>query len=367
MALKAQLADGKGNRTVFWNTTTGFAAVPSYLTTSTVEPVTCVVCHDPHNEGKMISISGGVTTDTAESIPTRIQNNTDLLPAGFMASGVGRGAQCIFCHNSRNGNYYGGGSNNGYAWNTGLSTPAWQTNLNYFTGAYLHEDGDLIFGTNTAYSAVSTSNATWQGIYVSYTAPHAACQGDVLMGRNAYFLGTATPGQRSKHSFIADTCVTCHMTLTKAPAALRSATAWSANHTFTATIAETCKECHGEKFEGENLPIYFASRLSTLSQEIAKAVYRIKNGANPPAGTTVSFTAGRTPAIVVNGVSTNLHTSTNTGYLDGVAGLTLGYDATIAKLNWNYELLRTGAGNGTHNPDFTWKVFDASIAAAKAR
>ena len=320
--LKTQLAGGTGNRTI---------TVPTYLTASTVEPITCIVCHDPHNEGKMISITGGVSTDTAESIPVRIQDNTDLLPGGFMATGVGRGAQCIFCHNSRNG------------YVATLST------------ATLHEDGDPNFGTNMT----TTAN--------SYTAPHAASQGDVLMGRNAYFLGAATPGQRSKHSIIADTCVTCHMTIAKAPAALRSTTAWSANHTFEATVEETCKECHSEKFEGGTIPTLFASRLSTLSLEISKAVYRVKNGVNPPAGTTVSFTAGRAPAFVVNGVSTALHTTGNTGYLDGVAGLTNGYDPTIAKLNWNYELLRTGAGNGTHNPDFTWKVFDASIAAARAR
>ena len=46
--------------------------------------------------------------------------NTPLLPAGFQANGVGRGALCITCHNSRNG---GSGTTVG-----------------------LHEDGDPIFG-----------------------------------------------------------------------------------------------------------------------------------------------------------------------------------------------------------------------------
>jgi len=358
--LKTQLAGGTGNRTI---------TVPTYLTASTVEPITCIVCHDPHSEGKMISITGGVTTDAAESIPVRIQNNTDLLPGGFMATGVGRGAQCIFCHNSRNGNY------STSTWNAGTSR--W---VSTFSATYLHEDGATgqFANGNVTYSRISptnTSNDPLATYEPSYTAPHAACQGDVLMGRNAYFLGVSTPGERSKHSFLADSCVTCHMTIAKAPTALRSTSAWSANHTFTATVEETCKECHSEKFEGGTVPTYFASQLSTLNLETAKAIYRIKNaGVNPPDGTTVSFTGGRTPAIVINSVSTALHkvNAARTGYdgyLDGVAGLTnlYGYDPTIAKLNWNYELLRTGAGNGTHNPSFTWKVFDASIAAAKAR
>jgi len=309
--LKAQLADGKGNRTIT------LPAGQAAWTADAVEPITCIVCHDPHDEGNLM---------VSEEVPTRISGNTDMLPAGFMASGVGRGAQCIFCHNSRNG-YVAA------------------------TGATLHEDGDVNFSTNMT----TTAN--------SYTAPHAASQGDVLMGRNAYFLG-ATPGQRSKHSYIADSCVECHMKLSKAPSTIGSAS--RPDHTFGNSVAEVCGDCHGG-YTSEQTMIGFDYQLGVLNLEIAKAVYRIKNGVNPPAGTTVSFTAGRTTYIVVNGVSTALHTTANTGYLDGVAGLTLGYDPTIAKLNWNYELMRTGAGRGTHNPGFSQRVLDASLAAAKAR
>ena len=99
--------------------------------------------------------------------------NTPLLPAGFQANGVGRGALCITCHNSRNG---GSGTTVG-----------------------LHEDGDPIFGT-----------------FTSYASPHEAAQGDVLMGRNAYFFGSGQIGQRSKHSLLADACVTCHLEKTPA-------------------------------------------------------------------------------------------------------------------------------------------------------
>ncbi len=117
---------------------------------------------------------------------------TPLLPAGFQANGVGRGALCITCHNSRNG---GSG-----------------------TTAGLHEDGDPIFGT-----------------FTSYASPHEAAQGDVLMGRNAYFFGSGQIGQRSKHSLLADACVTCHLEKTPAdPAAGVGLTTDGAgtNHSF---------------------------------------------------------------------------------------------------------------------------------------
>ncbi len=65
------------------------------LTRDTVQPQTCAVCHDPHAEG---ASSGEPNTGTV-----RITDNTPMLPAGFAAKNVGRGAICITCHNTRNG------------------------------------------------------------------------------------------------------------------------------------------------------------------------------------------------------------------------------------------------------------------------
>lgn len=363
--LKAQLADGKGNRTI---------ALPAGQTAwgaDAVEPITCIVCHDPHDEGNLV---------VSEEVPIRISGNTDFLPAGFMATGVGRGAQCIFCHNSRNG------GESTYAFNA--VTKRWVSTFNATT---LHEDGAPTWGTAVTWSMINltgwtpavTGDADPAAVQAAaYTAPHAANQGDVLMGRNAYFIGTS--GERSKHSYIADTCVECHMALSTAPSTIGSAS--RPDHTFGNTVAEVCGDCHGG-FTSEQLMTGFDTQLATLNQEIAKAIYRIKNGVNPPAGVTVSFTSGRSPAIVIGGTGSlpagtsgtlhHLKTGTGTttvatvydGYLDGLATITniYGYDATIAKLNWNYELLRTGSGRATHNPGFTQKVLDASIAAAKAR
>ena len=54
------------------------------LTKFSVRPVTCNTCHNP-------------------DFTLRVTRSTAVLPAGFRAVGVGAGAQCMTCHNSRNG------------------------------------------------------------------------------------------------------------------------------------------------------------------------------------------------------------------------------------------------------------------------
>jgi len=102
-------------------------------TAETAEPVTCVVCHDPHDQGKT---SGEPNTATV-----RIEGNTSMLPSGFKVIGAGRGALCMTCHNSRNSE------------------------------------------RNDAAMPVTDDRV-----------PHTASQTDVLMGENAYFVKV---GQRS--------------------------------------------------------------------------------------------------------------------------------------------------------------------------
>src|SRR5512143_1063873 len=145
-------------------------------TADTVLPQTCSVCHDPHAQG---TTSGKPNTATV-----RVEDNTPKLPGGFAATGVGRGAICIICHNSRNG----GGSGA------------------FASDSFLHMDGDPVFGNLTGYSG-----------------PHEANQGDVLLGYNAYFVGNASPTNsqyRSPHSLIVGSCVNCHMEQTPPPALL---------------------------------------------------------------------------------------------------------------------------------------------------
>ncbi len=289
------------------------AAVPGVVTKANVQPQACAVCHDPHDEG--------TTTGLGSDARVRVKDNTSLLPAGFIANGVGRGATCITCHNSRNGEFVSGGGN-----------------------PTLHEDGDTNWGTQVS----STANG--------YASPHEAAQGDVLMGRNAYYV----TGARSKHSFLADTCVTCHMELTTPPPAFSGSGLFGTNHGFTASSA-ICTKCHGT-YTGGTIQASFDAALAQLDTEIGKAVYRLANaGANPPAGTTIVIVYGRSPTISINGATAVSFTT----YLTGAPGTTSGYHPDIAKANWNYELVALDSSKGIHNPTFTMDVLSATIAKMK--
>jgi Carboxypeptidase regulatory-like domain len=316
------------------------AAVPGVVTKANVHPQTCAVCHDPHAEG---TTSGEPNTATV-----RVSGNTSLLPGGFLANGVGRGAQCITCHNSRNGERTSGGGN-----------------------PTLHEDGDINFGTNTGYTVVAAGlpNA---GEHAAYNAPHEAAQGDVLMGRNAYFV----TGQRSRHSFLADTCATCHMEATPPPPEL-SYNLSGTNHSFTASKT-ICSQCHGA-YDGGTIQSAFDTSLAQLATEITNAVYKLKNGgaATPPATFVLYF--GRSFQYSLDGGTTKANVGSSydsttgartDGYLTGVtAGGTdpnEGYNAVIAKANWNYSLASLDSSRGIHNPSFTVSVLDQTRAQVRA-
>lgn len=114
------------------------------LTKFSVRPVTCNACHNA-------------------DFSVRVTKSTALLPSGFRAIGVGAGAQCMTCHNSRNG---------AVAWN--LEDPK------------------------------------------RYSAPHTASQADVIMGKNAFFVPPAEASISPHATFVGDSCVTCHMRFSKA-------------------------------------------------------------------------------------------------------------------------------------------------------
>jgi len=109
------------------------------LTRFSVRPQTCATCHNP-------------------DYSIRVTQSTAVLPAGFRAIGVGAGAQCMTCHNTRNG---------AVTWN--LEDPR------------------------------------------RYTAPHTAAQADVIMGKNAFFVPPAEAPISPHASFVGDSCVTCHV------------------------------------------------------------------------------------------------------------------------------------------------------------
>ncbi|TET12684.1 MAG: hypothetical protein E3J81_10340 [Dehalococcoidia bacterium] len=292
-------------------------------TAETVHPTTCVVCHEPHEQGK---ISGEPNTATV-----RIEGNTPLLPAGFKALGVGRGALCMTCHNTRNG---------------------------------AHND------------AVTTT--------MDDHAPHVAAQADLLMGENAFFV---TVGERSPHSYIEDSCTNCHMQLTPPPAEL-SYNLSGTNHTFEASL-EICSSCHGV-FDGGSLQEAIEGQLEELKTAIEQAITDeiaaqttgrgtvtlvgvaadgsdvVITGAGAVTAVELTESHGRIAMdITVNGTTyehVRLASDTAVGagtLVDSAAG------QTIVKAAWNYFLIHGDGSNGVHNPSFANRVLNASIDALK--
>jgi len=332
--LTKQIQGAKGNATADEMTAMGF-------TLDKLEPVTCVVCHDPHKQG---TTSGEPNTATI-----RVINDTMLLPAGFQAKEVGKGALCITCHNTRN---------------------------------TLHN-----------IDAPPTS----------YSAPHVAAQADVLMGENAYFV--AVP-QRSPHSYVKDTCVTCHMEASPPPAEF-SYQQSGTNHSFAASTA-ICASCHSATFNATALEIGTEDKMHKLAQQMSTYLlskmpatvtikdytphdyvgksYDVLSAAlviskdniaalepTEPHGqqgfiikfkSTLTFTytpAGETPhTMSLSEAEVRLGDITT----DGTKALIPTTDALV-KAGWNYFLIHGDGSEGIHNPAFVNAVIDASIAALK--
>ncbi len=103
-----------------------------------VRPITCAACH-----------SSGAAL--------RVQNSIPLLPNGVPVQGVGKGALCMSCHNTRNG--------------------------------------------RVTWDATDTKN---------FTGPHDAAQADLLLGKNVYFLNDTGATASPHATATGNACVTCH-------------------------------------------------------------------------------------------------------------------------------------------------------------
>jgi hypothetical protein len=291
-----QIMGGNPSRTI---NATDLATLNATMTPENVQPQTCAVCHDPHDPG--------TTSSLGNNVKLRIQDNTPMLPGGFQAVGVGKGAICISCHNSRNGEAVGG---------SGIVA--------------LHEDGDATFGTLTGYSA-----------------PHEACQGDVLMGRNAYFVN----GVRGAHSNIINTCTACHMESVAPPPELGYPTA--TNHIFEANLT-VCAKCHGA-FDGAGLQASVEAELVALEKAIEDAVARVY-----APGSTVVYTSGRQPRLSIDGAAAVAFTA-----VIDPATSPINTDI-LAKANWNYSLIEQDFSKGVHNPSFAHDVLFATMQRVNA-
>jgi predicted CXXCH cytochrome family protein len=170
---------------------------------ATVEPQTCTACHDPH-----------AATNPSQ---LRIYDAVLALPNGMTnVSGMGAGVVCLTCHNSRDGE---------------------------------HTD----FATQTG----NASGIMGPGALTSFSGPHAAGQGDVMFGFNAYFNGRYNP---SPHLAVTDTCAGCHSRVTTAS---EQAANQTSSHSFVVD-STICAACHSANVDGVALQASYQAELDAL-------------------------------------------------------------------------------------------------------
>ncbi|HSP16628.1 MAG TPA: hypothetical protein VLV78_17920 [Thermoanaerobaculia bacterium] len=310
-----------GNGFLAWQATNfSDASLQITWTAEEVHPVTCAVCHDPHDVG---TSSGGPTTDAK----VRVTNTTPMLMAGFSATDVGGGAICMTCHNGRRG---------------------------------LRDDAHF-----------TVSDAA--------RAPHQGPQADILMGQNLYF---AKVGNRGFHSMVADTCVACHMESTPPPPTL-SSSGGGTNHTFFASKT-ICSKCHteitAESIQGqvetklETLKAAIEKAILITMQTQIRAGNAIDIG-----GTVVKNAADLKSVEFVESHGSQAVTVTlanNTKIADIAltavkvvrpAGSSVALyavaDPAIPKAGWNLMMVEADKSLGVHNPAFVNSGLDVATFA----
>jgi hypothetical protein len=310
-----------------------------------IHPQTCPVCHDPHQIG--------TTTGNNTNATTRISDETPLLVAGFKASGVGRGAMCMTCHNTRRG---------------------------------------------------LRNEVTWDPTADITRGPHGGVQTDLLMGQNAYFIDLGDivagedypeglPGSHANQrpllpeDILKDTCATCHM-VTTPPPDLLAYNLGGTNHTFFAS-EDICQECHDPNLININtVQSQIIPKLDTLRDKLVTAILAIMEQ-EIAAGNTIDLDGEATItdvtqiAEIVFGESHGRQAITvtftdNTTFgpyrIDDVVvrdgseadlGNLYAHRANdnLPKAGWNYLLVETDKSFGVHNFFFALNVLDASIAA----
>jgi len=299
------------------------ASVSVDWTPDETHPQTCVTCHDPHNPGT----TTGVGTDST----VRIYGNTPPLTAGFTAYGVGNGALCMTCHNSRRGE------------------------RNDSTFADTKADGD------------------------EARAPHGSAQADMLMGQNAYLVSV---GSRGSHSLVEDTCVNCHMEQTPPPDLL-AYNQGGTNHTFTARD-DICGSCHGFD-DAAGVQSAFQGSLGGLQTLVEEAILQLIADLIDD-GNTINLDDVATIDDASNVLAIEFGeyhgrqsiTVTLAGVPDPIGPLRMpdvlvvGPDAgelydtaddRLPKAGWNWNLANNDGSEGVHNPDFTFQVVESGIDA----
>ena len=270
------------------------------LSRFSVRPQTCTTCHQA-------------------DYSLRQAGATPLLPAGFRAIGVGLGAQCMLCHNSRNG---------AIVWN--------------------QEDPRR------------------------YTAPHTASQADVIMGKNVFFVDYGNNFVSPHASFVGDSCVTCHVKMSKAP------------HTFKADVT-VCSRCHGPEMNAARVQDPTKTLIHELEEALEAKIMASKDRIrsfrawdarvyafietvtlDPAAITSLVLVEVAGQQGVEFTITGGRKIQTQIGELRDAAGRpTFATSDPIVRAGWNFWLVEGDGSWGVHNPRFVRQVVLNSLDALK--
>ena len=250
----------------------------------------------------------------------RLANDTPMLPSGFRAVAVGNAALCIACHNSRNG--------------------------------------------RIAWSAEDPGR---------YTSPHASSQGDVLLGKNAFFVDDTKEWPNPHAFFSGSSCSTCHMSL--------AGTGEYSGHTFK-TPENLCASCHGTKYAKEMVQENTEHLLSLVRIRVNARVLAVRDriktvrAYNPDTGQFTPNTPVKAPVYRVDITSVAGQIAFKMTLTDGTVLYSQLGDIRdekgqpifttkdpIVRASWNYLLLVNDRSKGVHNPTYTRAVLLATLNA----
>jgi hypothetical protein len=279
------------------------------LTGETVHPVTCAVCHDPHNPGSTFR-------SETEKVPVRKVESARMHPAEFGSDG-GRGAICITCHST--------------IWGA------------YNDATYPRVEGDLV--------------------------PHAG-QSDVLFGQNAFFI---EPGAYRSHARIEDTCVWCHVKPVPKPGLGYPIRGANHTFQANAEICGKCHDFAGDELmdaverEMEELKVEIEDALFRgIGRKGSVRFERYGAGGAP---LSIATSLLQKPQLVESERKPALETATAGGKytvpLDHVSPggeplLDTDAGQVAAKAAWNYFLIKKDGSKGAHNPQFVREVIHAT-------
>lgn len=223
---------------------------------SQIEPQTCAGCHDPHDNTAGGTCPGG-QLDGVDCSQLRVYDAIPALPNGQTGiTGMGAGAICATCHNSRNGEHSDFNTQITQSVNTGTATaPVWTS-----TGVMV------------------------QGPLATFTTPHTPAQADEFFGVNAYFGPRSEP---SPHMAVTDSCAGCHAKVTTATQVALKETS---NHSFVVD-STVCTNCHSANVDGVALQAANQTQLADLRNLWASKLLTNLNAAIGTTGVKVTARA----------------------------------------------------------------------------